>query len=278
MKAELSELLHSEVSLTPVGGGCINSAFHLRTNSDQWFLKWSNGDHAKPMFKAEQFGLKLLSQHYPKVPEVVDLLPLCGGYGLRMEYLQQAPASATHDERFGQALAELHRFTSEKFGLSQSNYIGSLEQRNLMSTNWATFYWSERLEPQIKMALSSNLLDKDEAIRLEQMIPVIEDFSKGSSPSLLHGDLWSGNYMHVASGTAIFDPAVYFGFREMELAFTQMFGGFGTSFYSAYQATWPLDYGYEQRQPVWLLYPLLVHLNLFGRSYWQQLREILKRY
>jgi fructosamine-3-kinase len=165
------------------------------------------------------------------------------------------------------------------YGLNHNNFIGKLPQSNCQHKNWVDFFIEERIQPQLKMATNAGKLGMATIKRFEAMYKQLPQLFPDEPPSLLHGDLWGGNYFFDQSGEAtIYDPAVYYGNREIELAFTHLFGGFPSAFYRAYEETYPLQSGFSERKDVYNLYPLLVHTNLFGGSYARRVQRIVNQF
>ena len=176
-------------------------------------------------------------------------------------------------------MAKLHKHSADSFGLDHHNFIGKLPQSNSQKESWADFFISERIEPQIKLGVDSEKFSPAIFSQLNKLHSVVEKLFPPEKPSLLHGDLWSGNYMYTTNGIAsIYDPAVYYGHREMDLAMTRLFGGFTKDFYAGYQSEYPLEDGFEERVQLCNLYPVLVHANLFGGGYIQQAKSLLVRF
>jgi protein-ribulosamine 3-kinase len=263
-----------------IGGGCINTAMKISGNGRDYFLKL-NDSRLLDMFEAEADGLReLASAKAVRVPQ-----PLCTGISgkqafIVMEYLAMGgQGGAAVMARFGEQLAQMHRYTAERFGWYRDNTIGSTPQVNAWNNDWLTFWREHRLGYQLKLAgmhgLGTRVLQKGE--RLQDNLRVL--FSNYQpQASVLHGDLWSGNYAISHEGEPVmFDPAVYFGDREADLAMTELFGGFGREFYAAYNAAWPLDPGYSQRKTLYNLYHILNHYNLFGGGYGAQAEGMLDR-
>ncbi|MEM7036432.1 MAG: fructosamine kinase family protein, partial [Bacteroidota bacterium] len=193
--------------------------------------------------------------------------------------LETGPHAPGFWTTFGHSLAALHRHSAPTFGLDHPNFIGRLPQSNDQRTDFPTFFAECRLQPQARMARDAGLLDRDTLRRLEAFYPLLPDLLPDEPPALLHGDLWSGNFMSANGGQPyIFDPAVHYGHREAELAFSRMFGGFDAEFYAAYQDAWPLQPGWQARIAIFNLYPLAVHLNLFGAYYLREIQSTLKKY
>lgn len=259
-----------------VGGGSINETFQLDTTIGSCFLKFNSACLYPDMFELEARGLHLLHEADEIIIPKVITSGEAGEYAfLIMEYIDSGLQQKTFWQDFGISLAKLHLHTAPYFGLAHNNYIGSLEQSNTMRNNWIEFFISERLEPQIRMAN----LPPDISAMFSKLFSMLEELVPVESPSLLHGDLWSGNYMTSDQGKAvIMDPAVYYGHREMDIGMTKLFGGFSESFYAAYNSEYPLETGWENRVDICNLYPLMVHVNLFGGSYLNQVTSILKKY
>jgi protein-ribulosamine 3-kinase len=274
---------------SPVGGGCISPTARLRTrHGATYFLKWGGGDDLDALLAAEARGLgALAAAGEVRVPGVVargDAVETGSGGApawLLLEWLEPGGARQGSWERLGRELASLHRHRADRFGAEADNFIGSLRQSNDPAEDWPAFWRDRRLEPQLRMAVDAGLLgDRDrEAFdrlfgRLDSLLaPALDD-----GPSLLHGDLWSGNVHMMADGTpAIIDPSVYHGHREVDLAMADLFGGFEATFRHAYEEAWPLAPGYASvRRPVYQLYYLLVHVNLFGTGYVGRTRGALE--
>jgi fructosamine-3-kinase len=252
-----------------IGGGSINEAWLLADANRRYFVKL-NRPALLDMFVAEAEGLQAMhSTNTIRVPE-----PLCygsaDGYSyLVMEYIASGGGNADSHAQLGEQLAAMHRHTADRFGWHRDNTIGSTPQPNDWHADWLTFLREQRLGFQVELALrkgASRQL-RQQAVRL---LAELEYFFESYVPeaSLLHGDLWSGNYSISETGEPlIFDPAVYYGDREADLAMTELFGGFPSAFYAAYRQAWPLDPGYKQRKTLYNLYHILNHYNLFGGGY-----------
>ena len=261
----------------PAGGGCINEALVVRGEGERYFVKLNRSDRAG-MFAAEADGLRELSAAGAiRVPQ-----PICSGVNGRaflvLEYLPLGAERGASLERLGHQLAALHRRTQTKFGWRRDNTIGSTPQANTEHEDWIEFWRSRRLLPQLALATDNgHARALARGARLaERLHALYTDYRP--APSLLHGDLWSGNYGVLADGEpVIFDPAVYYGDREADLAMTELFGGFSARFYAAYNETWPLDPGYEVRKDLYNLYHVLNHLNLFGGGYLAQATRLIDR-
>lgn len=255
----------------PAGGGCINQALVVRTATERYFVKLNRPDLAD-MFLAEADGLReLLAAGALRAPRPIGT-GTNGHAFLVLEYLGLGADRGTSQEQLGQRLAALHRCTQSRFGWRRDNTIGSTPQPNTEHADWVEFWRVCRLNHQLTLA-ARNGHGRALGARGAQLSERLDDFFTDyrPAPSLLHGDLWSGNYGVLADGEpVIFDPAVYYGDREADLAMTELFGGFAARFYSAYDETWPRDPGYAVRKHLYNLYHVLNHLNLFGGSYLAQ--------
>lgn len=260
-------------------GGCINNAVYLNTTEGDFFLKWNSG-MPSDMFEAEKKGLEiLLGAAEIKVPVPLYYGHFNGKDFLLMEYLDQGSPSETFWNDFGRSLAALHRHTHSYYGLDHDNYIGRLPQKNKYNTSWITFFIEQRIMPQLKLAQDKGLIEASFVFRFDNLFRVLEDIFPEEPPALLHGDLWSGNFLCGKKGKAcLIDPAVYYGSREMEMAFTNLFGGFDEEFYAAYHNYYPFQPGFHERIDIYNLYPLLVHVNLFGTSYLPGVRSVINRF
>ncbi len=266
------------IAVTPVSGGDINESFCVRSTNQCVFLKRNKRDRYPNMFKAEVHGLQELNKvNLYRVPEVHHLVNLDSFVALIMEYIPLTHVQKGADT--GRAIAEMHKLSNEQFGLGIPNYIGTLEQLNDFNDGWWAFYITQRIEPRIKSVFEKGLLNRSDIQKFDKLAHRFTDFYPEESPALLHGDLWSGNVAEDDAGKPVlFDPAVYYGHREIDIAMTRLFGGFSESFYSAYNEHNPLDLGWVERIPIGQLYPLLVHLDLFGQAYTAQIQAVLKRF
>ncbi len=267
----------------PVTGGCIHQTQRLSTNlHEDFFLKWAQ-DPLSDVFAAEADGLRALREATDlTVPEVIGYSEIGEDSAwLLLEFVPRGSPATDYSEHLGGALADLHKAREGRCGWHRSNYIGSLPQTNSTMDDWPAFWWSERLEPQMALARDSRRLaglDR-EWVTLESKLPALLGGVADDGHSILHGDLWSGNVYPGADGMPVLvDPAVYRGHREVDLAMTELFGGFSNAFYAAYEEHHPLMDGYEEiRRHVYQLYPLLVHVNLFGGGYVDGAMRALRR-
>ncbi len=263
-----------------IRGGDISSAFRLAGTTSNYFIKINEARRYPDMFEKEALGLRLLhSAQAVKTPQVIAFGESDGSTFLILEWidLEQFTISAMHD--LGIRLAKMHLYRHEDFGFYTSNYMGSLHQDNTPDKDWLNFFIQRRLNPQIKLALSSALLQTSDVSNFEKVYTFLNTIYEPEKPSLVHGDLWNGNAVtDKLQEPILIDPAAYYAHREIDIAMTRLFGGFGDGFYNAYQETFPLKRGWQERCDIWNLYPLLIHLNLFGGSYLHQIRAVFKRY
>jgi len=278
IEQSLSATLGNSVRLKAprgVSGGSINQAFHVDSSEGPFFVKLNSAD-GLDMFTAEAEGLEELRQaEVLRIPR-----PLSWGVAghrafLVLEHLELGGSGSA--AALGEGLAAQHRVTADQFGWYRDNTIGSTPQCNRHSSDWLAFWSRHRLGYQLQLAADRGAgqpLHK----RGERLLEVLPALMDGREPeaSLLHGDLWSGNYAFTRAGEpSIFDPAVYYGDRETDLAMSELFGGFSREFYAAYQHAWPLDAGYATRKKLYNLYHILNHFNLFGGGYLSQAQGII---
>lgn len=272
----------------PVSGGDINRAYRLRMTDGTCLFMKANDRQNESFFTAEAAGLEAIARTgavgTPKV--------FCsgtdearGGYSfLLMEYIQAAGRAKHYWETFARELAAMHRAPADslaaggKYGFGQDNYIGKRVQRNTANDSWTDFFRDCRLEPQFRHA--THYFSAADLKRIDRLLTHLDEFLvEPAHPSLLHGDLWSGNVIMGNDGKAwMIDPAVYVGHAEADLAMTELFGGFPPAFYEAYREEGVIQAGYEQRKDLYNLYQLLNHLNMFGQSYYPSVRRIVEKY
>lgn len=263
---------------SPVSGGSIHRAWHLADGHRRYFVK-TGGIAAAPMFAAEAQGLQALSAAaVVPTPTFVALGQTDAEAFLVLDYLALEALDQTGGARLGTALAQLHCVTGDSFGWPADNFIGATPQQNAPHPSWPHFFGERRLRPQLRLALQNGM---DKAL-VSKGLGVIERIGGlfidyRPAPSLLHGDLWSGNAAQTSNGLpVIFDPACYYGDRETDIAMAELFGGFPGGFHAAYRSAWPLDPGYEARKPLYNLYHILNHFNLFGGAYLGQAQRMIE--
>lgn len=263
-----------------VSGGSINIAYELQTADGKYFLKVNHKALYPGMFAAEAKGLAMLTQTKAvKVPVIV----LQGDAGnesfLLLEWVDAKRGSVQATQVLGAQLAQVHLNTANEFGLDQDNYIGSLAQSNRKHNKWSDFFIQERLQPMVSLAVDKRLLEYEDVGNFEKLYTKLPELFDEEAPALLHGDLWAGNYLTTpADEPYLIDPAVYYGHREVDVAMTTLFGGFSREFYIEYDNVFPFAEGWQERVDLWNLYPLLVHVNLFGLGYLGRLRKEMKSY
>ncbi|HEY5897226.1 MAG TPA: fructosamine kinase family protein [Burkholderiales bacterium] len=250
----------------PVSGGCIHRCYRAARDGVPVFLKTNQARYADA-FAAEADGLAALRAAGCTAPEPLAQGALGSDAYLLMQFLELR--SSGDFAAMGRMLARVHRAQGRQFGWHRDNYIGSTPQHNAWCDDWPTFWRERRLRPQLELARKNGYeIDADPALEVLH--------GHAPAPSLLHGDLWSGNAAFLSDGTPVlFDPAVYYGDREADLAMTALFGGFPGEFYAAYEEAWPLAPGHERRKHLYNLYHLLNHLNLFGGGYLRQVESTL---
>lgn len=271
--------LKEPITYTPVSGGDINDSYRLQCAGTSYFLKVNSLDKLR-MFELEKEGLITLEQAKVfKIPEVYGVGSGNQHSFLLMEWLSEQKPNELQWQLFGKNLSELHSHTQDSFGFTSDNYIGSIYQRNDLRSTWNAFFLECRIEPLVRKAFDSGFIQKKHLRGFEGFSAEVASLFPASKPSLLHGDLWSGNFMYSGEKSmAVFDPSVYYGHPEMELAFTQLFGGFPAVFYEAYEAQSPLEKGFYKRIDLYNLYPNLVHLLLFGHVYLGAVTSVLMKF
>jgi len=283
IKTLIEEKLNQKVkSFTPLSGGCISNAYKIKsTEGSDYFLKF-NPSACNDMFVKEANGLNELAKaNAVRVPKVLSFSEDI----ILLEFILTGNKNKNFFEEFGRGFAEMHKFTSEAFGFYEDNYIGSNPQKNIPGENeknsWINFYFNKRILYQFQLAekLGNSTSELRKLVsRLEEKIEEILG-DGDEKPSLLHGDLWGGNYMVDETGSAVLiDPAVFYGNREADLGMTKLFGGFSLEFYESYNESFPLKDGSDYRENIYKLYHVLNHLNLFGGAYYSQAISLIKFY
>ena len=283
IKSKIENILDSRITgMNSLSGGCISSSYKVNTkDGNSYFLKY-NYSSGSDMFLTEAHGLQELDK--PGVITIPKVISFDKEFIL-LDLIENSGRSKNFSEDFGRKFAVLHKFNNEKYGFYEDNYIGSNPQLNIPDNdeekNWTKFYFQKRILYQFHLAEKSGNSTSDlrsSISKLENKIDLIVT-DNGEKPSLLHGDLWGGNYMVDKNGFAcLIDPAVYYGNREADLAMTKLFGGFDSEFYRAYNEEFPLPDGYDYRENIYKLYHVLNHLNLFGSGYYSQAISLIKYY
>lgn len=267
--ADVTGVVFRPEALEPIGGGCINQALRMRDGQRSFFVKLNDAS-AAAMFEAERDGLvELGAAGAPRVPAPIVDGTANGVAFIVLEDIPMARLKGAGWTALGEQLAALHAHTAERFGWHRDNTIGSTPQRNDRCDDWLAFWGDRRLGYQLELA-RDNGLDREVFHRGQRLCECLEAVLAGHAPrpSLLHGDLWSGNIAADSeSNPVLFDPALYYGDREADLAMSELFGRFDQRFYDAYQTAWPLPAGYPRRRTLYNLYHILNHFNLFGGAY-----------
>ena len=283
VEKRLSEVLGETVKIMSsnvLSGGCINHASKIDTNCGSFFLKW-NSDCESDIFIREAESLTELAEAsdgtvcVPKVlyAKEIDEMPAF----VVMEYLE--PGGIDQSERLGRGLAQIHKYQQDNFGFYSDNYCGATTQNNRWEKSWVPFFRDRRLSFLITLIRESRGLESSYLRLFEKLLDRMELLIPNEEKaSLIHGDLWSGNYMLTKSGPALIDPTASYSHREMEFGIITMFGGFSSRFFAAYNEELPLDPGWPERNQLYQLYHVLNHYYLFGGGYLQQAVSIAKRY
>lgn len=280
LKAHLEGLLGGTLrSVATVSGGDINDAYRIGLEDGRRYFVKSSRSAPPDLFRREAEGLAFLREGLAgttlSVPDVVARSERV----LVLELLESSPHTPPVEEALGHGLASLHRHGPGEFGLAHDNYIGTLPQPNRSTADWATFYGERRLLHQASLPGAKRLLEKNLQRRLERLVGRLGELvGDPEPPARLHGDLWGGNWMVAGTRPFLVDPAVYGGHREVDLAMMQLFGGFSERVFAAYDEVYPRAPGHAERVPLYQLYPLLVHVNLFGAGYVSGVVRAIERY
>jgi fructosamine-3-kinase len=262
-----------------IGGGCINQTYKITTADNHFFCKINSASKFPHLFEKERNGLALIEkQNIIKVPNLIAYDILDDQQILILEWIEEGIKNNDFWKTFGEQLARLHQISSEQFGLDEDNFMGSIPQSNKQHQNWISFFKEERLQPLVKVCIDNKLFSSKQQSQFEAFYQRLPQIFNDENPALLHGDLWSGNYMCCKSQPVLIDPAVYFGHPSADLAMTTLFGGFDKKFYEAYHYHKPLPANYEEQWGACNLYPLLIHLILFGKTYLAKIQQTLNHF
>ncbi len=277
------ECFHRDIEVlffSAMAGGSINQVFKMETSEGCFVVKMNSLSRYPQMFSTEAMGLQLIAETGTiQVPAIVAVCSLKQHQLLLLEYVEAAERVKDYFVDFAAQLAAMHRNTSDKYGLHFNNRIGSLPQDNTAGESLTEFMIRRRLAPQLRLALRSGRLEEADDKKFQGLFGKLNELIPVEKPALVHGDLWSGNVITGSDGRAwLIDPAVAFYHREADIAMSRLFAGFDEDFYTAYNQVFPLMKGWEERIDLWNLYPLLVHVNLFGGGYVKNVRAILKRF
>ncbi len=275
--AKISDSL--PVKTSTITGGSINNCYAVTfKNGSECFVKHNLISENEHMFEVEASGLKTMRQAGVDCPEVIDCRTWQNDQYLILSFHKKQSANTIQWEDAGKMLAKMHQSSSPLFGLDYDNYMGSLVQSNSKTSTFHEFFILERLEPQIKLARDTSVLFPKHAAQFAKLFDKLENLIPKEKPALVHGDLWSGNFHPSAEGILLIDPAIAYSHREVDLAMSTLFGAIPESFYRGYQAEFKTEHNPEERYPIYNLYPLLIHLNLFGASYRADIESILGRF
>lgn len=285
VESTMSRALNKKVQIfssKSLGGGCINNASSLQTNVGAFFLK-SNANCAADMFEREAEGMQELAKAtdaHLLVPAVICFKEVNETPGfLVVEYLSSGNSEKNTDEMLGRGLAHIHRFQNNRFGFYHNNYCGATPQHNKWNSSWIEFFRDQRIGFLLKLIEREHGLTPGEKSTYEKLMERISELlPPDAQPSLIHGDLWSGNYMITPGGPALIDPAVYYADREMEFAIITMFGGFSQRFFDAYNDVYPLQKDWRERNRLYQAYHILNHYYLFGGGYGSQALSVARSY
>lgn len=270
----LGELL----SIEQIGGGSINQAFKVSLGTQTAFVKVNEANAFPDMFAKEKLGLELMAN---VIPHHVPAVLACGEENnhqlLFLEWIEPAGSTELANADAGKALANLHQHHAELFGLKHDNYMGSLVQKNSQTANFTDFYIDNRIEPQVRLAVSEGVMDKQASKGFENFYKRLDELIPKEPASLVHGDLWRGNLLFSRDEVPYFvDPAIAFNHREVDLAMLKLFGNPSEVLFETYEDFYPTQPNRIQREKYFQLYPLLIHLNLFGQAYLRDVLAIIK--
>jgi len=277
IKEEIESFLKEKISqISLLSGGCIASTNLVKTISNRTFFLKSY--KTSDMHHIEARGLKELAK--PDIIKTPNIIKVTDSF-LLLEFIKEGCKDDNFFELFAAQFAQLHSYTNDKFGFDDNNFIGSTEQiNNSHRENWSEFYWTNRLLYQFKLAEKKGYITAELSAQFAKLENIIEKIIQTEEkPSLLHGDLWSGNFMiNENTQPVLIDPAIYYGNREADLAMTKLFGGFSEDFYDTYNEIFPLEEDFQYRENIYKLYHLFNHLNLFGTSYYNQVLNNINFY
>ncbi|MDQ3277827.1 MAG: fructosamine kinase family protein [Bacteroidota bacterium] len=269
-----------ELHLRSISGGSINETYHVRFGNASFFCKVNSATKFPHLFDTERNSLTLIGrQNKIKTPAVIDCFEAGEEQFLLLEWIDEGERTTAFWKMFGEQLAALHSVKSETCGLEEDNYMGSVPQYNREMADWCSFFAEQRLIPMIERCVENQLLNSIDYKEVEKLILKLPAIFNEEKPSLLHGDLWSGNFLcNNNAAPVLIDPAAYHGHRSIDLAMTTLFGGFQKPFYDAYHYHYPLPENHKEQWAVCNLYPLLIHLYLFGTSYLTSVRNTLRQF
>ena len=283
LQLQVEDILKAKVNnFQPTSGGCINHSGIIETIKGAFFIKRNDAKRFPQMFEKEAKGLQLLETTKAiRIPKVIHYGIVENEQFLILENIKSGRKGFDFERKFGQQLATLHKNTNTQYGLDHSNYIGSLPQFNHFTSDWTAFFIENRIEPQLKIARDSQLIDRKIVASFEKMYRRLDEIFPKEAPALVHGDLWNGNSMIDETGQPVLiDPAIAYSYREMDIAMSKLFGGFSDVFYESYYEHFSSEAPKETdfRLSICNLYYLMVHVNLFGVSYLSSVKNTLKSF
>ncbi len=262
-----------------VSGGSINNTYKITSKRYSFFVKTNTLSTFNNGFEEEVLGLQFLNNYSVSTPEIIDYGVFGISIYLVLGWVESYRETPSFWKYFAQQLVSLHQQNNKLFGLDYSNFMGELTQKNTFFTSFSEFFIENRLKPQVELAFNSNKLQQKHLLQFKRLYKELPSIFPIEKPSAIHGDLWSGNYICSQNEKVILiDPAVNYGHREIDLAMSLLFGGFSNKFYTTYQEISPLEKGFNNRKDIYNLYPLLVHLNLFGNSYLSSVQNIITKF
>lgn len=278
---EITGISTNEIEIISVGGGSINQTCQIRLGNHSWFCKINSAVNFPRLFEKEKKGLELIgSKAVISVPGVTGCFESGQLQFLLMEWINTGERTKAFWQKFGEQLARMHQVESSQFGWQENNYMGSVVQSNMPESSWNRFFMEQRLQPMVDACYRNKLLRDQHLKQFENLYSKLHQvFDEKQNPVLVHGDLWSGNFIcSQDSVPVLIDPAVYFGHPSVDLGMSTLFGGFNTQFYEAYQYQLPFPSNYKEQWEICNLYPLLIHLLLFGSSYLNGIEKTLRYY
>ncbi|MFN2438465.1 MAG: fructosamine kinase family protein [Chitinophagaceae bacterium] len=267
----------NRVLFQPISGGSINETYRLIAGDYKFFCKLNSVEVFPQLFRRELKGLEAIGKTRTiKVPAIIDCFEIETQQVLLMEWINEGERTKPFWKNFGVSLAALHGVTNEQYGYEEDNYMGSVNQINKWNVDWNVFFIEQRLKPLVEKCITQSLITAKHHTAFEELYKRLPTFFEDQKPGLLHGDLWGGNFMcNEKSEPVLIDPAVYYGHRSVDLAMTSLFGGFHSLFYEAYQYHHAFPDNYLVQWKVCNLYPLLIHLFLFGKTYLPKIERTL---
>ena len=281
LRKVLSETIFANADkIQKISGGDINAAYKFSNGTDDFFIKLNNADQYPELFQKEANGLdELRANSAFKIPEIIHVGKHPNTQFLILEFLPSGNLKQNSWKNFAENLAAMHKVSQKYFGFYEHNYLGTQKQDNSPKNSWAEFYSESRIEPSMKQAFDKGVFEQPYLKKAENICSKFSEIFPEEPSSLLHGDLWNGNYHVLQSGEiTLIDPAVYYGHREIDLGMAFLFGGFDEEFYQIYSEHYPLEPGFEQRYEISQLYPLIFHAIRFGGSYTGHVKRILDKF